>query len=97
MQTDVYTEKMELLKGDLTQPNTDAEPTVLLLPTTYYYYRFFVISLHTTPYRNSNATVTSHCTPEQGTKLLHLLVQTTWVFDLFPTARSGVIARGGAP
>ena len=49
--------------------------TVLLLPTTYY--RVFLLSLHKTPKRNSNSTVTSRCTPQQGTKLLYLLVQTT--------------------
>ena len=50
-------------------------PTVLLLPTTYY--RLFFLSLHTTPERNSNSAVTSRCTPQQGMKLLHLMVQTT--------------------
>ena len=48
---------------------------VLLLPTAYY--RVFLLSLYTTPKRNSNSAVTSLCTPQRGMKLLYLLVQTT--------------------
>ena len=72
---------IELLNGDRTQSNTDETYRTYGTAFTDYIVPRFLLSLHTTPKRNSKSTVTSRSTPQQGTKLLYLLVKTTTGID----------------